>query len=305
MNVRVAGWPAMAIRSSNLSSDDVDLRNLMAAIWRDKGVVLLVVCVCTAAALSFALLAPEIFRAEALVQPRQENRPMAGGLGALAAQFGAGDLVGLTIAGGGDRAVAIATLKSRTLIEPFLKEKNVLPKLYKSKWDAPSGSWKAQDPSKQPTLWQAYNDFTKNALKISEDRKTGLVTVAIEWQDPDEAKEWVTELIARANEYLRARAIQSAEKNLAYLEAQSRAIGQVELQRAVYGLVEVELKKLMLARGGDEFAFVTVDAATSPKKRLRPVRRQIALIGFLLGWALGIMFVLFKSALSRGQARLP
>lgn len=278
------------------ADDEINLRELIAALWEGKWLIALITTLASAAAVAYALVATEIYRSEALVQPRQESRG-GGGLGALAAQFGGlADLAGVSLGGGSDRAVAIATLKSRALIEPFIQEKNLLPKLYERQWDAAAGRWKDPDPNKIPTLWQAYNDFVAQVLKVSEDKKTGLVTVAVEWKDPQEAQQWVTELIARTNAHLKAQAIQEGEKNLAYLEAQSRSIGQVELQQALYGLVEAELKKLMIAKGGDEFAFRTIDAAALPKKRIRPKRKQIAVLGFLLGGFLGVVLVLARNA---------
>lgn len=286
------------------ADDEINLRELIAALWDGKWLIAAITALSSAAAVAYALVATEIYRSEALVQPRQESRGGGGGLGALAAQFGGlADLAGVSLGGGSDRAVAIATLKSRALIEPFIREKNLLPKLYEDAWDPATNNWKSADPKNVPTLWQAYNDFTNKVLRVSEDKKTGLVTVAVEWKDPQEAQQWVTELIARTNAHLKAQAIQEGEKNLAYLEAQSRSIGQVELQQALYGLVEAELKKLMIAKGGDEFAFRTIDAAAVPKKRIRPKRTQIAMIGFLLGGFVGVALVLARNAW-RGGAGL-
>jgi uncharacterized protein involved in exopolysaccharide biosynthesis len=233
-------------------------------------------------AAAYAFMAQEIYRAEALVQPREEQR--SSGLGALAAQFGAlADLPGITLGGTGDRAVAIATLKSRAVVERFIEEKKLLPRLYRRKWDPDAQAWKSQDPGRIPTTWEGYRDFTKKVLKITDDKKTGLVSVAVEWEDPVEAQAWVTELVARTNAHLRSRAIREAEANLAYLEEQSKKIGQVELQRALYGLVETELKKLMVARAGEEFAVRTIDPAVVPRKRERPRRLLIIVAGTLLG----------------------
>jgi uncharacterized protein involved in exopolysaccharide biosynthesis len=282
--------------ASAYPDDEIDLRELIRKVWDGKWLIVLITLLSSAMGVVYALLATEIYRAEALVQPRQESRT-GGGLGALAAQFGGlADFAGVSLAGGSDRAVAIATLKSRTLIESFIQERNLLPRMYEDAWDSQAKNWKNPDPRKIPTIWQAYNDFTGSIFKIAEDKKTGLVTVAVEWKDPVEAQEWVTELIARTNAYLKAKAIEEGERNLAYLEAQSRTTGQVELRQAVFGLVEAELKKLMIAKGGEEFAIKTIDAAVVPKKRARPKRAQIAVLGFLLGGFVGVVWVLVRGA---------
>jgi uncharacterized protein involved in exopolysaccharide biosynthesis len=273
----------------------IDLRSLVATLWEGRWLIISATALCSFVALTYALMATQIYRAEALVQPRQESG-VGGGLGLLAAQYsGLADLAGISLAsGGGDAEVAIATLKSRALVEPFIQEAGVLQKLYAGQWDAEARRWTEDDPDDIPSVWEGYNDFTKDILTVLENKKTGLVTIAIEWGDPVEAQQWVTELIARTNRSLKDKAIQEGERNLAYLESQTRAIGQVELKQAVYGLVEAELKKVMLAKGGDEFAFKTIDPAVVPKKKIWPKRALICVFGFLLGVTSGIVMVLTR-----------
>jgi uncharacterized protein involved in exopolysaccharide biosynthesis len=285
---------------------EIDLWQLVHSLWEGKWLIVLTTAAFSIAAVAFALLATETYRAEALVQPRQESRD-AGGLGLLASQFGGlADLAGLSLGGGGDRSVAIATLKSRTVIEAFIQEKNLLPKLFEARWDADAGKWKRSDPKYIPTVWRGYIAFSKDILKVTDDKKTGLLTVAIEWRNPEEAQQWVTELIARTNEYLKAQAIREGEKNLAYLEEQSRKIGQVELQKSLYSLVERELKKLMIAKGDEEFAIKTIDRAVVPKEHARPKRALIAILGFLLGGIVGVIAVLVRmSWRARSELSIP
>jgi uncharacterized protein involved in exopolysaccharide biosynthesis len=282
------------------ASQDLDIDALHGILWGGKWLIGFMAALGLAVAVVYALLTPQIFRSEALFQVREQSSSTGGGLGGLAAVAsqlgGLAGLSGLSLGGGGiDRLVAIATLKSRTVIEAFITEKNLLPKLYKSKWDAEAKAWKNPDVGSVPTVWQAYNDFTKKILSITDDRKTGLLTVAVEWTDPEEARQWVTELAARTNAYLKARAIKEGEENLAYLLSQAKVIGQVAVEQSLYGLVEEQLKRLMMAKGGEEFALKTIDPAVVPKKRFAPKRVQIALGGLLLGAALGATAVVWRA----------
>lgn len=262
-------------------------------LWKGRWTIVLATAVGSAAAVAYALAAREVYRSEALVQLRTESKG-AGALGGLAASLGGfAEFAGLSLGGSGDRSVAIATLKSRTVVEAFLRDENVLPKLYRDRWDEAAGRWK--DPA--PTTWEGYNDFLADVLRITDDKKTGLVTVAVEWEDPEEAQRWASLLIARTNDYLKAKAIEEGERNLAYLQDQSGKIGQIELRQSLYGLVETELKKLMLAKGGEEFAIRTVDAAVVPQMRIWPRRTRIAIVGFLLGGMTGVLLVLGRRVL--------
>jgi uncharacterized protein involved in exopolysaccharide biosynthesis len=239
------------------------------------------------------LLAPEVFRAEVLLQPRQEARG-AQGISTVVSQIGLPELVGVSLGGGGDKAVAIATLKSRAVIEGFIATEGLLPALYADAWDPEGKRWKNAD--KAPNTWEAYNKFTASILRVAEDKKTGLVTLSVEWEDPQSAKRWAEQLVARTNEHLRANAISEGERNLEYLEAQAKAVGIVELRQSLFTLMETEQKKLMLAKGGSEFALKTIDPAVVPKKRVRPQRLKILALGMFLGGLLGVTIVLVRSA---------
>ena len=278
---------------ASTGSDDLDLRQLVLILWKGRRIIVASTALFSLLAVIAALLAEPVFRAQALIVPRQESRAL-GGLGAVASQVGLADLAGISLGGGGDSVVALATLQSRIVIEGFIRERNLLPKLFKGQWDAEAGKWKDSDPKKQPTVWRDYDLFTKEVFKLIEDKKTGLCTVSVEWKDPVEAQQWVAEIILRTNEYLRTKAIQEGEKNLAYLEEQSHKTGQVELQQALYGLVEAEQRKLMLAKGGEEFAIRTIDPAVVPTEPARPKRKIIVMVGFLLGAILGVIGVLVR-----------
>ncbi len=241
------------MNESKLASSDVSVGALAKVLWRGRRLIGTLALLGLIAAVGYALIQPDVFRAEALLQVRQQSGSLGklGGLASLAAEFGgvAGG-GGLALSGGTERDVAIATLRSRTVVEAFITENKLLPRIYEYKWYGKAGALWDFDAGSKSTVWQAYNDFTKDVLKISEDRKTGLVTLGVESTNPEEAQQWVTELVARTNSQLKERAIQEGEKNLAYLEAQAQQIGQVELVQALYGLVEEQLKQMMVGRVG-------------------------------------------------------
>lgn len=284
-------------RSLERYEDEADLRRIVLTVWQGRWWIVASMIFCGGLSIAYAFLATPIFRAEALVQIRQETKT-GGDVNALAAQW-----AGLTDYSNvaSDRALAIATLKSRVVIQAFIQEGNLLPEIFSSEWDSEHKRWNNSDPAKQPTIWGGYKVFSDDILRVVEDKKTGLVTVAIEWRDPNIAAAWTTELIARTNRYLRDAAVHDSEKSLEYLEGQIKQTGLVELQHAVYALEETELKKLMLAKGGDEYAIRTVDPAQAPRLRIRPKRVQITILGLVLGGMIGV--AIFSSVRAFGPKR--
>ena len=76
-------------------------------------------------------------------------------------------------------------------------------------------------------------------------------------------------LVGLANELLRTRALEEAQRNIAYLNAQADRTNEVELRRAIFNLIESETKTLMLANGRTEYAFRVVDPAVPPEDPFR------------------------------------
>jgi uncharacterized protein involved in exopolysaccharide biosynthesis len=276
--------------------DDLDLRKLVAALWGGRWILLGTTLAFTLTAVAWSLLLTPVFRAEALVQVRDETKPGGGGLTAVAAQLGGlAELIGGFDGGEKDKALTLATLKSRTLIQQFIRDERLMPVLFADKWDAETNDW--SDPEEAPSLWHGHRLFVEEVLRVGEDKKTGLVTIAVEWKDAQAAADWVTALVARTNAYLREKAVQESEKNLAYLQQQLRHTGQVELQQSVYALVESEMKKLMLAKGNEEYAIRTIDPAQPPQRKAKPNRGLMAVAGLFLGAFAGLVILFIRSEL--------
>ena len=271
--------------------DEIDLRQLAATLWAGRWWVMLCALLAVALSVTYALNAPEIYRSETTLQVREEGK--GGGMRALAGQLGAfADLAGASLGStGSDRAVALATLKSRLVVEQFISSNNLLPILFAQQWDAARAQWKS--PAKAPTTQDGYKLFASKVLTIADEKKTGLVTVGVEWTNPAQAHQWLVNLIEITNRTLKARSVKDSENNLGYLDSQAKATVVVEVQRSIYSLMETELKKLMLAKNGEEFAFRVIDPAQLPEKHIRPKRAVIVLAGGALGLFAGVVLALF------------
>lgn len=272
-------------------SDEISLGDIVATLWSRRLMIVLVTAAFAASSIAVALLLPEKYDASIVLSPVSDDasggKLGGGGGGGLLSQFGGlAALGGISLGGSsGRRAEALATLKSAALTEGFIEDNGLLPLLYPKKWDAVAKTWKSDDPEKIPTLWKAERKFAESIRSIAEDKKTGMVTMTITWRDPKLAAEWATGLVARANSILRARAISEAQSNLNYLNEQLRKTSVVELQSAIYGLIETQIKQVMVANGSEQYAFRVIDPAREPEERSSPKRAIIVVLGTLLGGA--------------------
>ena len=274
---------------SGASDDKISLRQIWRILWRGKRTVIAATTILALGSIAYALLAKEIYRAEVLLAPATEqSTPMIGGqLGSLAALAG----VNLGV-GEGNGVVALAVLQSREFARDFIEQLDLMPIFFEEEWDAENDRWRVDDPTEAPDVRDGVKFFHEEIFEVSEERRTGLVTLAIEWTDPDVAAEWASILVHRLNDRLRARALQEAQTNVDYLQSEMAKATLVTLQESIGRLLEAELPKLMLAKGNEEFAFKIVDPAVPPRERVRPKRALTAIIGTILGGLLGIFIVL-------------
>lgn len=267
----------------------VDLEALASVVWKGRWLVVAVALLVASGGVAYALLAQKWFRAETLIAP-VERDALVEGLGGLA---GLASLAGVNLSSG-STAESVATLRSREFIAGFISERSLLPVLFARKWDASRQAWKVQQ-EKVPDLRDGVKLFSNRILGVREDRRTGLISVSVEWHDPQVASDWANELISRVNAALRARALAESQANIDHLTAQLAANNVVGVQQSIGRVLETQLQKLMIAKGTEQFAFRVIDPATPPKEKAKPRRRLIVMVALFLGGLVGVAIVLARS----------
>jgi uncharacterized protein involved in exopolysaccharide biosynthesis len=273
-----------ALARPNDDAGDIDLAKIWRVIRESKYLILIITIVCAAIALAIAFNITPIFRAETVIAPVRNgglSGQMGGQLGGLA---NIASLAGVNLDSGSsaDRE-AKAVLESRSLVEEFIRKNNLIDVLI-------------PHSAKPGTMWFAVKDFKEGVLAMREDKRTGLVTIDVDWEDPTVAAKWANAFVALANERLRARAIDEATRNIQFLNAQIPQTSVVEVQRSIYNLIESETKTLMLANVRAEFAFTVIDPAVPPERKFRPHRSLYLLFGLCMGFAIGVLAAYWRSA---------
>ena len=106
--------------------DEIDLRELIRVLWAGKWLIAVITFAATVIAVIVALLLPNIYRAEALLAPNDQEG--SGGLSALSAEYGGfASLAGINLGGGSaDKAtMGLEILKSRKFISEFIERHGV------------------------------------------------------------------------------------------------------------------------------------------------------------------------------------
>jgi uncharacterized protein involved in exopolysaccharide biosynthesis len=275
--------------------DDIGLNDLLNVLWRRKRLIIGVTVACGLGALGATPFVTKQYEATIIVSP-VETEPgsgQGGALSSLASQFGSlASIAGIATPSDTRKAENVAVLKSRALTEHYVEENHLLPVLFAKQWDPQKRGWKPTDPAKAPTLWKANQLFTKHIRKITTDSKTGLVTMTIEWKNPQEAATWANGLVRMTNDYMRQKAIAEAGRNIAYLTAEAARTDLVGVRQAIYSVLENEIDKEMLARGTDEYALKVIDPAQAPEKPSYPLPWLWLVVGLVGGLTLSVLLAL-------------
>jgi len=245
-----------------------------------------------------------VYRATVLLAPASDERNGLGGIldSAIGRFGGLASLAGINVNGGDTQTQeALAVLRSRKFTEAFIRDNNLMPRLFASRWDAKAGKWTGS-PDSWPTPGRAYKYFNDNIRTATEDKKTGLISLHIDWRNRPEAAAWANQLVRRVNAEMRERSIAKAGASIEYLKKELAGTEDVGTREAINRLVEMQIRQRMLANVTDEYAFRVIDPALEPEltDKIRPKKALMMLLGGFLGGLIASVFVLlFRKGGSR------
>jgi uncharacterized protein involved in exopolysaccharide biosynthesis len=247
---------------------------------------------------AIALMMQNVYRAEMVIAPVTDEEAGKHGLGDLG---GLASLAGIDLgANEGRVAESYATLTSRGFVRGFIADENLLPVLFASRWDPQAGRWRAD--KKPPTLEDGVKYFFKHVYTVAQDHKTGMVTVQIDWYSPQQAAAWANRMIETINDRLRAEAIHKADLSIDYLNKELAKNNSVEMQQAIYQVMEDKLNDAMMANVQRDYAFHIIDPAVVPETKHGPLRAVMTLVGGAVGGFLAAIFVFVRRAIRDRRA---
>ena len=280
----------------------IDLRHLFAHVVQNRWWILASIVTFSAAFSAYAFLATPMYRVTAVLMPAATTRNMDAGGAALHALASLPHGLGIGGAGNSHIEEALAVLRSRAFTEKFIADKRLLPKLFPKKWNSSNQKWDVP-PDEEPTLSQGYTYFNKKIRTVTLDHRTGLITLRVEWKNPAVAADWATELVARLNQQMRARAIAKAEASLKFLTSQLQRTSMVEMRNALGFLMEVQLKKRMIAQVTPNYAlqFVAPPIGSDGARPVWPKKLLLLLLGPAVGLMFGVLSAIFWGSIRDSQ----
>ena len=289
--------------------DEIDLRELFMVLWAGKIKIVAITAVFAVASVIYALSVPNQYKATALLAPAQSS---GGGLsGALGQLGGLASLAGVSIGVGESSEAQIAQeiMKSWNFIEAFIADNDLAVELFAAEgwrkgsnelkinddvYDSQNKQWLLENESGvvgPPSSWNLFKTFSER-LAVSEDKKSGLVSVSIEYYSPQIAKQWLDMYVSAVNAHMQQRQVDKVTNNINYLQAQIEKTSIAEMREVFYTIIEEQTKNKMVAEASPEYAFVAVSPSMVPEETSQPKRALICILGTLLGGMLSVLLVL-------------
>ena len=290
--------------------DDIDLRELFGILWAGSRKIIAITVVFAFVSVIYALSLPNQYNAKSLLAPAQsDNSDLSGALGQLG---GLASLAGVDIGGGKSTEAQMAQeiMKSWSFIEGFIVDNDLADELCAvqgwskesnellindSVYDTENKQWFKKNNecgvTGPPSSWILFETFSER-LVVSENKKTGLVSVSIEYYSPQIAKQWLDMYVAAINAHMQQRQMTKVTNNINYLQAQIEKTSIAEMREVFYNIIEEQTKNKMVAEASPEYAFVAVSPSMVPEQKSQPQRALICILGTLLGGVLSVLLVL-------------
>ena len=296
----------------NDSNNEIDLRELLYVLLEGKWTIISLTSFISIIGVIYILFLPNIYQSKTILAPVSISSGIAGALGNF---NGLAGLAGINIPTGGDdgnSAKAIEKIKSLSFFENNIFPNIHLPDLMAVKswdpktntlvfdeniYDAGTNSW-VRDysyPQQQiPSAQESYEEFITKHLTLSEDNKSGFITLSINHQSPFVAKQWVELAVNEVNAFYREKDKLETEKAVSYLNQQISMTSLTEIKEAIATLLQEETKKLALIEANQYYVFDFIDPPAAMEKTSEPKRALIFILIVMLGVILSIFIVLSR-----------
>ena len=285
--------------------DEIDLLHYLIVLFKHKWLIIGMVFLAGLAAVFVSLKMTNIYRSEATIIPRQEEKSatpptiaILRGLGGMAEE-----LAGLGVGGSLDKFEVV--LKSRYLSQRIVDKYKLMTKLFKKDWDAEKKVWMI-NPA--PTFQDAYKTLIP-MLTISRNRKSDIMTVGFDHKDPNFAKEMVEHYITELSETLREQTLKDAEENQRFLRKQLERTRDALMKEKVYAMLAREIEKETFARAQTYYSFQVLDPPFVPDldKQVKPKRALFCILSVTVAFFVAVFLAFFleyiRNARTRGRPR--
>ena len=299
------------ISKSNDFDGEINLREFFYVLLQGKWVIVSFTAFLSIIGVIYSLSLPNIYESKAILVPANSSNGISGALGSYAGLAG---LAGINLPSGGDKGNSLKALKKINSLSFF--ENNIMTNIYlpdlmavkswnsktnivafdENNYDTNINTW-IRDysyPKQQiPTAQESFAVF-RTKLSLSEEKKTGFITLTLKHQSPYIAKQWAELVVSEVNSYYREKDKLESEKAVSYLNQQISITNLSEIKQVLAQLLQEETKKLTLIEANQFYVFDYIDPPAVMEQKSEPKRAVICILSALIGAMLSIIIVLIR-----------
>ena len=282
--------------------DEIDFRELFNVLWTAKKLIIQITAIFAIGSVVISLSLNNHYKSESLFLARSasENQGLSQ-YSSLAA------MAGITLPSSREDKAAqmIELIKSRKFVKHLITFENILPSILAAKsynnstqellfnqklYESETKTWKNNEI---PSYLKAHKAYI-GMLSITQDKKTGFISINIEHISPVFAKDFLELIIRESNELLRKKDMEESKQGLEYLTSELSKTPFVELKESINALIEVQLETQMLAQINQDYILIEIEPPFIPEQKSKPSRTFICVLGTMLGGMLSVLIVLIR-----------
>ena len=300
--------------------DEIDLTELFRALFQGKWIIISVTSLVSIIGVIYSLSLPNIYESKAILVPADESSSMSS---AMKNYGGLAGLAGINLPSG-EGVTNSEKAKTKLSSLSFFKN-NLLPHIFLpdlmavKSWDVKTNSvtydesiykknsntWirEVSYPKQQiPSVQESFKVFRSEHFNISEDKKTGFITLSTKHQSPLVAKEWNELLINEVNSFYRQKDKSESQKALVYLNKQIASVNLSEIKQVIAELMQQETQKLALVEVKQFYVFDYIDPPAVMEQKSEPKRALICIFFAIFGGILSIILLLLRHYIFRKKS---
>ena len=288
--------------NDSMQAGVIDLKELINLLWSGKYLIILITSVFILGSIIYAVNLNNYYRSEAILTV-YEPAPQASGLTRIS---GLASIAGINIAPSVNRGSLVTnTIWSRVFFKHLLSvDENVLPSImaaesYDSEskklvfdsniYDAVNKEW----PRGKPTYIQAHRAYM-GIIIADYDRVGSWIHLSAEHISPIFAKEFLELIIRESDNIIRQKDLKRSSEALAYLTSEISRTSVLEIKSNINQLILGQLQTQMKANISSNYVLSIIEPPYIPEKKSKPSRSPIVLLGAMLGFVIGIVWILMR-----------
>lgn len=291
---------------------EISLGNILNILWLMRRIIAAIVTFVTILGIAYSLYLPNIYQSTAILSPTDSSSNISKSLQNYAGLAGLAGVNLPTNSEDSNSYEALEKMKSLSFFESSILPNIYLPNLmalkswdpktnkleyYESDFNVSSNTWirNYSYPQKLiPSAQESFEIFKTDNFSLSEDKKTGFITLNIKHKSPFIAKKWVELIIIEINSFYRHKDRVDSEKTIIYLNKQLVSTNLAEVKQAVSEIIQDETRKLALIEAREYYVFDYIDTPVVMEEKSEPKRLLIIILSFILGLILSVFYALIK-----------